>query len=64
MAMAKPALGMSGTKISITLDGRWVKTMVFRRPMRRARGGAARKESALPILTPKKIAPKAVISTP
>ena len=41
MAMASPKVGMNGTRISRTFDGRWVKTMVFKRPILLASAPAA-----------------------
>src|SRR5206468_9769328 len=52
-------LAIKGTKISRKFDGRWVKTIVFKSPIRRAMAGAARKESAARKLVPKKIPPNA-----
>src|SRR6267142_7053689 len=46
-ASAQPVDGAKGTAIRNRLEGRWVKTMVRTRPMRRARNAAPRCESAL-----------------
>src|SRR5438270_1040497 len=35
-AIAIPSVGAKGTSIKQTFDGRWVKTIVFTRPIRRA----------------------------
>src|SRR5207244_12887109 len=46
-----------GTSRSSTLDGRWVKTIVFTRPKRRANGTAARYEPAEHTPVQKKMVP-------
>ncbi len=49
---------MNGTRISSTLDGRWVNTMVLIRPIFPATQAALRAEMPARILAAKKIAPK------
>ena len=48
---------MSGTRISRTLDGMWVKTIVLTRPIRAAMADAASAEMPARRLAPKKIVP-------
>ena len=55
---------MKGTSISSTLDGRWVNTIVFRRPNRFASGTAASAERPESSVVPKKIPPSVARSTP
>ena len=50
--------GAKGTAIRNRLDGRWVKTIVFTRPMRRAGHAAPRWEQAFRMCTAKKTRPK------
>ena len=45
-AMAIPSVGAKGTSIKQTFDGRWVKTIVFTRPIRRASRTATGYEKA------------------
>src|SRR4051812_12459609 len=40
--MARASLGINGTRISRMLEGMWVKTMVFNKPMRAASQEAER----------------------
>ena len=61
---ASQAVGISGTSISSTLDGRWVKTMVFNRPMRAAIHPAARNESAESRPAQKKTTPSHSVESP
>jgi hypothetical protein len=47
----------------MTLDGRWLNTMVLSKPILRATGTAARNESAESRFVPKKTAPSVAVST-
>src|SRR5438105_75969 len=51
-------LGMNGIRIKRTFDGRWVKTIVFTRPIRAATLTDARAEIPASRFAPKKIDPK------
>ena len=62
--MANGRLGMNGTAISRMLDGRWVTTIVFRRPMRPAIQAAASEEPAASRLATKRIPPRPAGGTP
>ena len=55
---------MSGTRISSTFDGRWVKTIVLMSPIRAAIRAADRLETAASRFAPKKISPSNPGSTP
>ena len=55
---------MSGTRISSTFDGRWVKTIVLISPIRAAIRAADSDETAASRFAPKKIAPRIAGSTP
>ena len=55
-AIASGRVGMSGTRISSTFDGRWVKTIVLISPIRAAIRAADSDETAASRLAPKKIA--------
>src|SRR3990172_7174780 len=63
-AIARPRLGMNGTRISRTLDGRWVNTMVLTSPIFPATQAALRAEMPARMLAPKKIAPSTAGCTP
>ena len=63
-ATASGSVGMSGTRISSTFDGRWVKTIVLMSPIRAAIRAADSDETAASRLAPKKIAPSVAGSTP
>ena len=56
-ATASGSVGMSGTRISSTFDGRWVKTIVRIRPMRAAIRAAASAEMPASRFAPKRAAP-------
>jgi hypothetical protein len=58
-AAAASKLGMKGTAMSRTFDGRCVKTIVFRRPIRSPTRAATRKDKAESRFVPKKSAPSA-----
>lgn len=49
---------MNGTSRSMTLEGRWVNTIVFSNPKRRANWTAARNEIAESVLAAKKEHPE------
>src|SRR5439155_1667055 len=56
-ASAISRLGANAARMSRTLEGRWVNTIVFSRPMRRAIAGAASCEAALSSPAAKKNVP-------
>ena len=64
MSTASGRVGISGTRISRTFDGRWVKTIVSMRPIRRAIRAADSDETAASRFAAKKIAPRTAGSTP
>ena len=61
---ASARLGISGTRMSRTFDGKCVNTMVRTRPNREARRDASSAESPARRFAPKKIAPSVPGSTP
>jgi hypothetical protein len=64
IADAQASDGMSGTRIRSRLEGRCVKTIVFRSPMRLATRDAARNEMADRTLVPKNRGPSVAASAP
>src|SRR6185436_3664647 len=56
-AIASGRFGISGTRISSTVEGRWVATIVLIRPMRAASFEATSADSPPRIFAQKKIAP-------
>ena len=63
-ASAIGRLGANAASTRHTLAGRWVKTMVLSKPMRRATIGAARREPALSNPAQKKNAPACASDSP
>ena len=62
--IASSTVGISGTSISSTFDGRCVKTIVLISPIRAAIRAAARAETAASRLAAKKIAPRTSTGRP
>ncbi len=62
--IASGSVGMIGTRISSTFDGRWVNTIVLMRPNRAAIRAADKDDTAASRFAPKKIAPRTAGSTP
>jgi hypothetical protein len=62
--IARGRFGMSGTRISRTFDGRWVKTIVLIRPIRAAIRAAASADPAASRFAAKKIPPRTASDTP
>ena len=62
--IASGSVGMNGTRISSTFDGKCVNTIVLIRPMRAARRAADSAETAARMFAPKKIAPSSAGSAP
>ena len=56
-SVASASVGINGTRISSTFDGKCVKTMVRTSPKRAAKRAASSAESPASRLAPKKIAP-------
>ena len=62
--MASGSVGISGTRISSTFDGRCVATIVLIRPKRAASRDASSAETPARMFAQKKIAPSVPGSTP
>ena len=56
-SVARASFGMNGTRISSTLDGRWVNTIVRMSPNRAASGPAASAEKAARMLAANRMPP-------
>src|SRR5512136_1463144 len=63
-ATAVTGVGAKATAMRKTLDGTWLKTMVRRRPIRRAIRSASRNEAAVTSWVRKKMVPRAARSRP
>jgi hypothetical protein len=63
-AIASGRLGMIGTRMRSTFDGRCVNTMVFTSPIRAAIRDADSDDTAASMFAPKKIPPRTAGSTP
>src|SRR5688572_8308677 len=62
-AIAQPSVGMNGTRIRNTLDGRCVNTIVFTKPIRRAIRTATRYENEASTPAQKKMVPATAVES-